>query len=89
MRKKALRPDDIFDYAAAFHAKAVADGKSLVLRYPKLKDVARKYRVRQEEIETLVEEGSKKGYLGIVAGFGGARGYWVIPVPGDRMIEAY
>ena len=89
MRKMALTADAVFEYAKSFTERAVADGKSLALRYPKLKDVARRFRVRQSEIADLVDEGSSMGYLGIVVAFGGPGGYGVIREVGDRLVEAY
>lgn len=89
MKKRTLSPDEVFDHAVAFHAKAVGEGKSVAAQYPKLKDVARHYGVRQEEVEDLVEEGSSKGYLGLIVGFGGQLGHGYIEKPEDRMIEAY
>lgn len=82
-----MTPDQLFNYAVGYAAKSVANGKGT--QYPSFRDAARRFRVKQSDIEDACNDYSGKHYMqpavGIRAGGSGVGDL----EGGDRQVEAY
>jgi hypothetical protein len=83
-----ITPQALFDYASDFARKAEAADKGT--QYPTLREVARRFRVTHDQIESACHDwDSKEGYLDIAVGFRTYSGWGAFSNRGDCLVEAY
>lgn len=84
---RTLTADYLFAYANQIARNAEAENKGTV--YPTIREAARHFRVRQQDIEDACNDYTGPGYLGLIVGIRTGAGIGSYDRRGDCQVEAY
>jgi hypothetical protein len=79
--------DELFDYANKYARRKEALGAGT--RYPTFRQVRRKFRVTNEQIEEVCASYCGQGYMGVGSGIRSGAGWAPINEASDWVVEAY